>query len=183
MNHHQKKNTPGITYRLIFFCLAGSLLLVSCINEEVCEDVASVPVRIGFYAENPDETVDDPVPLGINNITIFGAGNDSILYEHQDNVNQVELPLDANTDSCAFIFRISDLDDEKFVEDTLWLVYQRKPNLISMECGFTTFFELIRLHYSRNIIDTVEIDDANITTSLNEHIKIYPWHSDDDDDL
>lgn len=182
MNRNYKKYTAGFYLRLILFCFSGNILLVSCLNDEVCEDVASVPVRIGFYAENPDETADNPVPLSINNITIFGAGNDSILYKNQDNVSQVELPLDANADSCAFIFRILTLDDAKFfVEDTLWLFYHRKPNLISMECGFTTFFELTRLEYSRNIIDSVEIDDANITTSLNEHVKIYPWYSDDDD--
>ncbi len=172
---------PGYKYRLIALCILCSMALASCLNEVVCEDVATVPVRIGFYAV--DTVNDTPAPLSISNITIFGLGQDSIIYDNRDNVSQVELPLDSTLDSCAFIFRVTFLDDTKFfADDTLWFIYNRLPNLISMECGFTTFYKLSHVRHSRNLIDSVAIDDANITNSLNEHIKIFPWLADDDND-
>ncbi|TVQ12290.1 MAG: hypothetical protein EA361_11460 [Bacteroidetes bacterium] len=151
------------------------MALASCLNEVVCEDVATVPVRIGFYAV--DTVKDTPAPLSISKISIFGLGKDSVIYDNRDNVSQVELPLDSTLDSCAFIFRVTNPNDTIlfFADDTLWFIYNRLPNLISMECGFTTFYELSHVRHSRNWIDSVAIDDANITNSLNEHIKIFPW--------
>lgn len=172
---------PGFKYRLIALCISFSMVLVSCLNEEVCEDVSTVPVRIGFYAT--DTVNETPSPISISNISVFGLGQDSIIYENVSIVSQMELPLNSTIDSCAYIFRSSFFDDNRyFVDDTLWFVYNRLPNLISMECGFTTFYELTDLRYSRNLIDSVAIDDSNITNSLNEHIKIFPWLPEEDDE-
>lgn len=180
-------NKPGFKYRLIALCILSSVTLASCLNEAICEDVATVPVRIGFYAV--DTVRDTPAPLSLSNISVFGLGRDSIIYNNVSNVSQMEIPLNSTIDSCAFIFRISlfdntDLlidDTEHFADDTLWFIYSRIPNLISMECGFTTFYELTHVRHSRNLIDSVAIDEANITNSLNEHIKIFPWLAEDDD--
>ncbi len=173
---------PGFKYRLIALCISCSMVLASCLNEDVCEDVSTVPARIGFYAV--DTVNETPAPISISNISVFGVGQDSVIYNNESNVSQMELPLNSTIDSCAYIFRVAFLlDDAKFfLDDTLWFVYNRLPNLISMECGFTTFYELTDLRYSRNTIDSIAIDDPNITNSLNEHIKIFPWLPEEDDE-
>ncbi len=178
-----KLTTPGLVskYRLAFLCLLCSMSLASCLNEAICEDVATVPVRIGFYAV--DTLQDTPAPLSLSNITVFGLGRDSIIYDNVLNVSQMELPLNSTIDSCAFIFRVSLVDETKFfADDTLWFIYNRLPSLISMECGFTTFYELDHIRFTGNLFYSIAIDDANITNSLNEHIKIFPWLAEDDDE-
>ncbi len=151
--------------------VSGLAVFSSCINEEVCEDVSSLPVRIGFYMT---DTLNEENPVAINNLTIYGMGNDSLLYNNNDEVASIELPLNATEDSCAFIFQYSNAQDSIIVpNDTIWFDYQRKPNLISMDCGFVTFYEINEIDYTRNVIDSVNVDDPNISNSLDEHIKIF----------
>lgn len=153
------------------------LSLPSCLNEEVCEDVATVPVRLGFYIEpDPDDPLsDEPIPVSIDSITIYGVGNDSIIYNNTLNASQIELPLNSLTDSSGFVFRFPQPADlPQRLQDTLWLYYQTEPFLISLECGFITFYELTDIQYTNTFIDTIEIDNISIINTLDEHIKIFP---------
>jgi hypothetical protein len=156
----------------IFLMSVIILFFSACVNQEVCEDVAVVPVRIGFY--RVDTTVTTPVRYPVNNLTISGIGSDSIFYSNQDNVGQVELPLNSAQDMTIFVFQWQPEGMEETIRDTVQLVYIRKPNLISMECGFTTFYELTEARHQGALIDLLTIENSNIRTTLDEHIKIYP---------
>ncbi len=151
------------------------LLFSGCINEEVCEDLESISVRMGFYLVNPDD--EDPLPAAIANLSVFGLGKDSLLYDNEVDVGQVELPLDPTTDSCAFVFVYPPPplpESSPLPSDTIWLIYERIPVLVSMECGFANYFLIDEVKHTRNIIDFIEIEEPNITNSFDEHIKIFP---------
>lgn len=166
-------NRKNEIFRLIIILFTLSTSFMSCLNEDVCEDVATLPVRIGFY--KVDTTTATSPKMAIDSITVFGLGNDSILYNNIYDVAQIEVPLNSNIDSCAFVIRFPDLEDaDTGSYDTLWFIYERQPNLISMDCGFVTFYELKRINYTVNRIDSLHIDDSNIRNTLNEHIKIFP---------
>ncbi len=166
-----------ITKHLIIVLSIFTGLLTSCLDEEVCEDVATVPVRMGFYYQQQD--MDEPTPQSIDSLTLFALGNDSILYNNQYNVSQVELPLNSTTDSTAFVIKWP-APPEFIVLDTLWIHYKRLPNLISMDCGFVTFYDIEYFYHTENIIDTLEQESSNIRNTLDEHFKMYPDLADDE---
>jgi hypothetical protein len=174
-NHFQTSQPikrPQTLWFLLFF-IAFSSSFPSCLNEDICEDVATLPVRIGFYRIDTLQTT--PPKILIDSITVFGLGNDSIIYNNRKTVGQIEIPMNSVIDSCAFVIRFPDLEDfETSSYDTLWFIYQRQPNLISMDCGFVTFYELNRINFTRNRIDSIHIDDIRISNTLNEHVKIFP---------
>jgi hypothetical protein len=171
-NHHLPgKKSQFFLVACIFIAFSTSFL--SCLNEDICEDVAALPLRIGFYRIDTAATTSPK--MMVDSITVFGLGNDSIIYNNIYNVAQIEVPLNSKTDSCAFVIRLPDLSDaETSSYDTLWFIYQRQPNLISMDCGFVTFYELERINFTKNRIDSIHIEDSNIRNNLNEHIKVFP---------
>lgn len=155
------------------------LLMYSCLNEEVCEDVATVPVRIGFYQMEAEE--EDPQVLAIDSLTVFGVGNDSIIYQNRFNVSRIELPLNSAIDSCAFVFVLPSHEPGLLpAADTVWFHYRILPNLISMECGFVSFYELNTVTHTRYNIDSLSIETPSITNTQDEHIKIFPFAPADD---
>lgn len=155
------------------------LLFPSCLNEEVCEDVSTVPVRIGFYSD--DETQELPVLLAFDSLKVQGIGNDSIIYDYRYDVSRIELPLNSNAESSAFlIYYPAPPEIAHLVVDTLRLFYEVKPTLISMECGFVSFFELKEVRHSRMMIDSISIEETSIINNFDEHIKIFPFVDDGD---
>lgn len=171
------KNTfRPILHVLVRLMLAVLLFLpfTACLNEDVCEDIATVPIRIGFAMRETANA--EPRSLAVDSLSIHGLDNPVLIYENRNNVSRVELPLHLAKDSVAFVLYIANpIEFLPYVADTLWLYYQRRPVLISMDCGFVTFFDLERLAYSRNFIDTVTIENTSIINNLDEHIKIFPF--------
>ncbi len=161
--------------------IAGFLLLLfpSCLNEEVCEDVSTVPVRIGFYFDDENEA--QPVLLAFDSLKVQGLGNDSIIYDYRYNVSRIELPLNSNAESSVFlIYYPASPEIAHLVVDTLRFYYDVKPTLISMECGFVSFFELKEVRFSRMLIDSISIEETSIINNFDEHIKIFPFFDDGD---
>ncbi len=155
------------------------LLLPSCINEEICEDVSTVPVRIGFYFD--DQDADQPILLAFDSLKVQGLGNDSIIYDYRYNVSRIELPLNSNDQSSTFLFYYPGPPEiAHLLVDTVQFFYEVNPTLISMECGFVSFFELIEVKHSSFFIDSIAIEDKLIINNFEEHIKIFPLVDIDD---
>jgi len=156
-----------------------TFFFISCLNEEICEDVETVPVRIGFYAEIENEP--EPATLIIDSLKVHGLGNDSIIYNYQRSISRIELPLNSGADSSAFILYFpAPPEFSHLVKDTIWFYYEVLPTLISMECGFVSFFELKEVRHSRMIIDSIYIEETSVINTLDEHIKIFPFIDDGD---
>ncbi|GEM_PF-664578 len=155
------------------------MMFSSCLNEEICEDMSTVPVRIGFYFDDPNQ--DQPVMLAFDSLKVQGVGNDSIIYDYRYNVSRIELPLNSNVDSSAFlIYYPAPPEIAHLVVDTLRFFYNVKPTLISMDCGFVSFFELKEVRHSRMMIDSISIEETSIINNFEEHIKIFPFFDDGD---
>jgi hypothetical protein len=168
-----QSNMQKTFFPVLLISWVSFILITSCINQEVCEDVATVPVRIGFFRK--DTVATTPPMQRVDSLTIYGLGNDSIIYDNRSGVGQIELPLNASLDSCAFVFklpRVAGLSAPP--NDTVWFIYERKPILISMDCGFSSFFEIKMVKYTRYRIDSLSIEDPNVINNINEHIKIFP---------
>jgi hypothetical protein len=163
VNNHSTHLSKLLRFRYLAVLLI-SMLTVSCLNDETCEDSTTVNVRIGFYRVQDNNAVRH----NIDSLTIFGLGRDSIIYNNTKRVGTVELPMDPSSDSCAFVFVFPEIND------TVWIYYQRKPTLTSIECGFVNYYELEEIKHSGLLIQETEIIQSSITSNFEEHIRIYP---------
>ncbi len=140
---------------VIFVCAA----MVGC-QEELCEDITANPLRIGFYISEDGEHF----PESIDSLSVKGKGHDSLLYDNRSDVGRVEMPLDVSQNSCSFLFMASGKTD------TLNIFYERNLTLVSIECGFVTFFEILDLEITNNFIKSYTIKERNVTNVNEEHI-------------
>jgi hypothetical protein len=153
--------------KIRFFRLSALLLflfivkiIVSCTPESCIGETISF-ANITFYKKATNRLTSP------DSITVFGIGRDSAkLYSSAKNLSIINLPLDASRDTCEFIMKID------LMTDTLKFIYSSYPHLISKVCGITFYHSLNSLITSRNAIDTIFIENKNITTFSNENIRI-----------
>lgn len=140
------------------------ILFISCESEDTCEQTVISTLKAGFYS------IQDSIPeaISVDNFTAYGIGrSDSLIYDGENSVSSFELPLSPSSDTTGFIFT---LDTEI---DTIIFIYNREFHLLSMECGFTTYFEIDGIEYTLNAIDSVSIIKKTATTGDDENIQIY----------
>ncbi len=134
-------------------------IMVGC-QEELCEDITANPLRVGFYISEDGERF----PESLDSLSVKGTGHDSLLYDNQSNVGRVEIPLDMSRDSCGFLFMVPGKTD------TLKVFYERNLTLVSIECGFVIFFEILDIEITNNFIKSYSVKERNVTNVNEEHI-------------
>lgn len=151
-------------FRPTVFAALMVLFLAGCQQEEVCEELTSNPLRIGFYMTS--ESGQSLTAL-IDSLTVFGLNRpEDAIYDKQSAVSRIELPLDPGRDSCAFVLQFPEMTD------TLFLYYQRELTLLSVECGFIMFYDLERVELTRHVITGIQVNVNQVTNSLDEHLKV-----------
>jgi len=138
------------------------IAMVSC-TPGSCFEETNAFIKASFY-RNDVRKLQPP-----DSLTLFGLEMDTNrIYNKASNVQPALLPLDADTTSCTFIIRINGITDTM----TFW--YSSYPHLVSMECGYTFYHQLIeKPSVTDNIIDSVNIGNSNISTLNVENIRIY----------
>jgi hypothetical protein len=157
-----KKHFALNTYLLI---IVSSIFMFvsSCDSSDICRENTDVPLRIGFYDIN-----DNSVTTVIDSVSVFGLGReDSLIYDNARSVSRLELPLDSSKDTTIFIFKFP------LNQDTITIINTRKITLISVGCGFATFYKVNEVYFSKNVIEEIFIQNADIRNDLNEHFKIF----------
>lgn len=155
----------------------GSLLLlglVSCQTDEVCEEAASNPLRMGFYL--PVIENGSLQAYTIDSLTVYGSGRpDSLIYNNTKNVRTIEVPVDPTSGRTGFVLIFPDN-----VIDTLWVDCTHHLTFISAECGFRMRPEIMQVVHTTNRISTFQISQNQVTQSFEEHIKILLYPDFDD---
>lgn len=155
-----------LKHEALLTALLLSILTAGCQEDTVCEDVTSVLLSVGFYSvqENGQEVL-----TAIDSISIFGIGKPSqLIYDNQASVSRVELPVNPATDSTTYVMQFPGNQS-----DTIRIFYQRHLNLISVDCGFSMFFEIDSVAYTRSFIQTHTLNNKQITNTRDEHLKIF----------
>lgn len=162
----QACNSRFSAMRLFLLALPALILvvLVACQDDDVCEDATANDLRTWFY---PVDQEDDFWAV-IDSLRVYTLEKpDTPVFDTLYSVSSLELPLNTNADSCSFVI------DFFHTRDTLWLYYERETHLISVECGFTMFFDLQHVEYTTHFIESLSIEEPHVTNSLDEHIKIF----------
>ena len=90
-----------------------------------------------------------------------------MIYKKSMILRTAEFPLYAQDTVRKFVIRING------VNDTMTYSYTSNVHLISRECGYTYYFTLDSITYTRNNIDSVSIVKKTVTTLNEENIRIY----------
>ncbi len=139
--------------------------MASCDDDEVCEDATANNLRVGFYPPGQEE---EQFWTTVDSMMVYTLEKpDKPVHDTIYNVSSLELPLNIHADSCSFVL---DFFEDR---DTIWLQYERETHLISVECGFTVFFELHQVDHTSHYIEGLFLDVPEVTNSLDEHIKIF----------
>lgn len=105
-------------------------------------------------------------PKNINNLTVMGVENDSILYK--GNVSAIYLPLRSNDTNTNYRLILPTKTEGKETPDTIFLHIDHtpKPQLISEECGCAMFHEL---HDAKLVNNTynfkIQVTNQNVQIS------------------
>ncbi len=150
------------------FIFIGLILLASCNSDEVCTENIDTKANMNFVNLTIDGETITENELSLNNLIVFPIerNNDS-LYNYQNEVLKISLPLNPNTTFTSFAIQADG------TQDTIYLHYQSDMHYVSLICGFIWFFNLAEVTHTTHAIDSLIVMDSLI--DLNERInyKIY----------
>jgi hypothetical protein len=149
------------TYKLLLYLhlLILTVLLGSC-SAGTCFDETEARSKATFYSMETKKA------LSPDTLTIFATGRDTI-YKKAIKQKNAEFPLFAEDTVCQFIVIING------VSDTMKYRYSSSTHLLSKECGFTFFFRLDTVTFTKNTLDSVSVLKKTVTTLNEENIRIF----------
>ena len=151
----------------LFFCF--SVFLFSCEQErDPCLQPTTVPLRVVAKQIVSDSSVIDtllPKPVWIAIDSLRG-------FQFPPRTSLFQLLLSPLVDTCRYALQP---DSSVASFDTLTFFYGRKLQFISNACGYTYFFSLQRINTTKHNIDSVAINNADVTSNANtpEHVQIF----------
>jgi hypothetical protein len=141
-------------------------------QRDPCLLPTDVNVRVKSLKRATDSTYADSVLVNLN---LAALDNDTIKYLYLGSklVNNFFIRLSPKIDSCVYLLQP---DSSLSVIDTLRFFYGRRLQFLSNACGYTYFFTLDSIHFTKNTIDTILIVNHDVTTDANtkpyEHVQI-----------
>jgi hypothetical protein len=137
-------------------------LIYSCAPEACLEETESF-LNASLY-NNTTKKKESP-----DSLTLYGLNHETNkLYNKTEGVQPALFPLDQLANNCSFIIRING------ITDTITFRYTSRLHLISKECGYTIYHNIIDTpFYTKNAIDYIYTASRNITTVNEENIRIF----------
>ena len=147
---------------IIIFCVL-LYMEVSCNINRPCDKPTKFPVETTFYTSNSEELQDTI----LENITLYGIGReDSLLYNGID-TNKLNFRLSPFSDTTSIVI-ISDSNS-----DTLVFFYKRHLQMVSPECDFAMFFDIVQTLNTTNFIDSISLLDKTLDADKKEHLQVF----------
>lgn len=93
--------------------------------------------------------------------------NDTLKFVSLRGVSTFSVPLDPANDESLFIITLNG------VTDTAEIRYNRRPHLVSPECGYTIVSEITGLRTTHNIIDTLIIENKSVNLDGQTNLHLF----------
>ena len=128
---------------------------------DACSENKNALPLAGFYSKEMPGSEVSVDSLEIKGVDVKG---DSILSSADKVISEVYLPFRIDSDTTRYALRRY---GPHAGIDPLPFIYNRRPQLTSIECGVSYLFEIIDIQYGGELIDSVScprgyIDNANI---------------------
>ncbi len=158
----------------LFVAIAGIVMLLhSCTKDErdPCLQPRTTVVRAHAYrhADTGKAILDTLLP----NLQLRPQTGQAIQYAFggQKRISSFTLSLSNIADSSIWIIRP---DSAIALEDTFTIFYERQLRFLSNSCGYTNYYNLDSLHFTRHALDSATINIADVTSDANViHLKLY----------
>jgi len=126
-------------------------------------------MQMGFYSATYDSTTDTTTisSLSIDSLWIHGINNDSMIYDDEESISSVSLPLRKASNQTDYEIRFNE------TTDTITILHQDTTQYLSLECGCIKTFVIDTVLTTNHFIDSVKINNHTVNTTDAEHIKIY----------
>lgn len=156
--------------RLLYIAVLSlglALGLVACGDDSCYDNGSSLPLA-AFYVGGSQQQVSRMSVQGI------GAPGDSLLAD-STTLSEIYLPLRANASSSSYVFtRWTGPDSiEIAVSDTIIFTYDAIAFFHSTECGAMFNFQIKRVDYTHNGIDSIVMVNTAITNAKMTAMRIY----------
>jgi hypothetical protein len=151
-------------FYLLLFSLLGYLF--SCQTPPPCEDANGVHANLGFYYYS-GATLNDTL---IDSLVVYALDEDLTFFFNGLNTKNksIALPFSMLKDTSIFIFEFG-TDGT----DTIEFRYTQYTKLISHECGFVNFCDILEIITTHNLIDSVWVRKELVEYGDEENVKIY----------
>lgn len=157
---------------LLAFALAAACSSTACYDNQ-----SAIPL-----AEFRDKETDKAVTVSGVEVYGIGAPGDSLLYTGTS-TSQVYLPMRSSAQSVTWCFHYRQEGlDSVIYNDTISFSYGSRPWFASEECGAMYVYDIRRMSYTRNVIDSMAILDSLITNVDDPRIAIYFKTADEGED-
>lgn len=152
---------------ILALTLALTLIGTACNDDSCFENGSSLPLA-QCYMDDEQVTISGLTIMGI------GAPGDSLLVDSSA-IKEVYLPLRASVNSTSFVLKrwgILDIEKVEFL-DTLTIDYEAIEFFHSAECGAMYNFNIKRVTYTDNAIDSVTLLTTLITNAIAPSLRIH----------
>lgn len=161
-----KKLVKLVLLCLIAYPIAG--IVSSCSEEEDCSMNARPMMQCNLYKiDDASRVVRDT----LDSLTITAFGTDSVILNNQTRVLSLTLPLRYTADSTVLVFRYSRVPGS--LNDTVVIRQQNTPYFLSMDCGYQMKQTITGGSYTRNVLDSIYIQSAEVSIYGNENLKLF----------
>jgi hypothetical protein len=150
-------------YLYLFSFLITSVMMISCTQDETCRENKDVRLNAGFFTSGTTNA------LSVDSLTVFGLGNDSMLYNVNNNINNIKLPLNKKQELSIFVMNFQ--ADQ--ATDTLFVLYTNQDYFISYECGSVITHRIDTVITTEHFIKSVKIINHDINTTDVQHLQIF----------
>ena len=148
-----------------YLFLLIAVVLMSCQEDT---DIGRPRTTMGVAFYDPDHR-----RLTVDSLTVIAMGmqGDSLLYDRFSG-QRLSLPLRYVGEETQFILRRGTRQS-----DTLTIRHKNTPHFLSMDAGYTMYYDLQSLHVTHHAINTATILNPSVIAGEQENISIqYPLY-------
>lgn len=142
--------------------LALLTLLLSACSEQACYDDKDPVVNVSLFTSGTGAS-QKSVSLKITGLT----GSSPIELFTATSVSNFSVPLNPAEETSVMVITLNG------VADTATVNYSSFVHLVSPECGYTFFNILEGLNTTHNIIDSLIIENKNITVDGERNLRLF----------
>lgn len=147
--------------------LLALVFLSACYEDNSCSQNTVTGINVEVSNSGSDATTDlDSLDQSKVDAWFFTALDDTFVTSANQTYTS-GIPLDMNDTSITVLFQIKDTEMTDYLQDTIVINYhQTDLRLLTVNCGFAPIYVISGGTHTLNVLDSVIMYDAEISTDL-----------------
>jgi len=145
----------------ILFLAVMTTITVACSSNACFDDID--PLVISGLFTTGTGALDPADSIRITGMT----SSSSIIFVEAREISYFSLPLNPAEESITLLIDLNEFTD------TAYIRYTNYPHLVSSGCGYTFYSTILSLKTTHNIIDTLIIENKNVTLDGERNLRLF----------